>query len=69
MTLTGPPPLRRTHDALAPIAGLEITRVVGTGRTGRRVDGRMLTPRRLLKEAFEALATPLAASGTGDRDA
>ena len=69
VTLTGPPPLRRAHDALAPIAGLEITRVVGTGRAGWRIDGRMLTPHRLLEEVFEALATPLAASGTGDEHA
>ena len=69
VTLTGPPPLRRAHDALAPVAGLEITRVVGTGRTGWRIDGRMLTPHRLLEEVFEALATPLAAPGTGDEDA
>ena len=69
VTLTGPPPLRRAYDALAPVAGLEITRVVGTGRTGWRIDGRMLTPHRLLEEVFEALATPLAAPGTGDEDA
>ncbi len=69
VTLTGPPPLRRAHDALAPVAGLEITRVVGTGRAGWRIDGRMLTPHRLLEEVFEALATPLAAPGTGEQDA
>lgn len=69
VTLIGPPPLRRAHDALAPVAGLEITRIVGTGRTGWRIDGRMLTPHRLLEEVFEALATPLAAPGTGDEDA
>ena len=69
VTLTGPPPLRRAHDALAPIAGLEITRVVGTGRTGWRIDGRMLTPHRLLEEAFHTLATPLAAPKSGDEDA
>ena len=69
VTLTGPPPLRRAHDALATVAGLEITRVVSTGRDGWRIDGRMLTPHRLLEEVFEALATPLAAPGTGDEDA
>ena len=69
VTLTGPPPLRRAHDALAPVAGLEITRVVGTGRTGWRIDGRMLTPHRLLEEVFDTLATPLAAPKSGDEDA
>ena len=69
VTLTGPPPLRRAHDALAPVAGLEITRVVSTGRNGWRIDGRMLTPHRLLKEVFETLATPLAVPGTGDENA
>ena len=69
VTLTGPPPLRRAHDALAPIAGLEITRVVGTGRTGWRIDGRMLTPHRLPEAVFDTLATPLAAPKSGDEDA
>lgn len=69
VTLTGPPPLRRAHDALAPVVGLEITRVVSQGRAGWRIDGRMLTPHRLLEEVFEALATPLAAPGTGEQDA
>ena len=69
VTLTGPSPLRRAHDALAPIAGLEITRVVSTGRAEWRIDARMLTPHRLLEEVFEALATPLAPPGTGEQDA
>ena len=69
VTLTGPPPLRRAHDALAPVSGLEITRVVSTGRAGWRIDGRMLTPQRLLEEIFEALATPLLPPGTGEQDA
>lgn len=69
VTLTGPSPLRRAHDALAPVAGLEITRVVSTGRAGWRIDGHMLSPHRLLEEVFEALATPLAAPGTGDENA
>ncbi len=69
VTLTGPPPLRRAHDVLAAVVGLEITRVVSQGRAGWRIDGRMLTPHRLLEEVFEALAAPLAAPGTGEQDA
>ena len=69
VTLTGPPPLRRAHDALAQVAGLEITRVTGTGRAEWRIDGRMLTPQRLLEDVFDALATPLAPPATGEQDA
>ena len=59
VTLTGPPPLSRAHEALAAVAGLEITRVMATGPAGWRIDGRMLTPHRLLEEVFDALAVPL----------
>ena len=68
VTLVGPPPLRRAHEALAAVTGLEITRIVGTGGDAWRIDGRMLTPQRLLEDVFDALATPLA-SPTGEQDA
>ena len=59
VVLTGPAPLSRAHAALAGIEGLEITRLVRTGGSDWRIDGRELTPRVFLEEVFRTIRTPL----------
>ncbi len=59
VVLAGPGPLSRAHAALAGIDGLEVTRLVQAGGSEWRIDGRELTPRRLLEEAVRRISAPL----------